>query len=761
MAKSVWCVMFLFLQVAAYAQQATVRGTVRDKNGEFLPLAHIIVLPDSLTAVADSNGKFSITLPKGAKRMVISYTGYDLFNSELKVNGDTTIVFSLDEKIDQLSEVVVTSTRYKQLDWIETTRSGTTSLTPKEIKSIPVLGGEADVIKVLQLLPGTVRGVEGSSDLFVRGGAADQNLVLLDDVPIYNTSHLFGFISVFNPDILENVESVNGGFPAHYGGRLSSVLNIETRSSIAQRTNISGSVGLLASRLMIEQPIMKNKLSVWASGRRTYIDQVVKAVGEELPYYFYDLNGKVIYTPTDRDNIEVVAYGGKDILNIFRDRNNDGDGFLTSYRSGNNSQVVRWQHKFKNEWGSKFSAYRTEYEYTITNAFEDSRLLSASDIVDTGAKIQFNKNFTEAKASTIFGIDWVRHSISPSVFNSSGTIAELFESNSASGRVANEIAAHGQYEWSLNDKWTLNTGLRAVVTLVPNNVYFIPEPRVSARYSLGRNNALKFNYSRMAQFIHRISNSAVSSPTDIWYPVTDSIRPQTSHQVSVAWQRYYGGSKKVYVSIESYYKYMNDLIGFEEGTNLFFNTDFESKLIQGNGSAYGFEFLVKKEVGNLTGWISYTLSWATRKFDQLNNGNTFPSRYDRRHNGAVVAQYALNKRWAISGVWEFISGSRFTPVIGQYLVGSPTGVGVDLLPQYAPLNSVKLADTHRLDLGIKFKNKPSSKFQYEWFAGVYNTYNRASPIGISVTQDENTGELKYEQPGLFGLLPFISYGFKF
>lgn len=265
MAKSVWCVMLLFLQVTTYAQQVTVKGIVRDKSGEFLPLAHIVILPDSLNAVADSNGKFSITLSKGAKRMVISYTGYESFNSQFNVNNDTTITFSLNERVDQLNEIVVTSNRYKQLDWIETTRSGTTSLSPKEIKGIPVLGGESDVIKVLQLLPGTVRGVEGSSDLFVRGGAADQNLVLLDDVPIYNTSHLFGFISVFNPDILENVESVNGGFPAHYGGRLSSVLNIETRSDIAQKTNVSGNVGLLASRLMIEQPLIKNKLSVWVS----------------------------------------------------------------------------------------------------------------------------------------------------------------------------------------------------------------------------------------------------------------------------------------------------------------------------------------------------------------------------------------------------------------------------------------------------------------------------------------------------------------
>ncbi|HEU5292316.1 MAG TPA: hypothetical protein VFU05_16830, partial [Cyclobacteriaceae bacterium] len=213
--------------------------------------------------------------------------------------------------------------------------------------------------------------------------------------------------------------------------------------------------------------------------------------------------------------------------------------------------------------------------------------------------------------------------------------------------------------------------------------------------------------------------------------------------------------------VESYYKYMNDLIGFEEGTNLFFNTEFENKLIQGKGTAYGVEFLVKKESGKLTGWISYTLSWAWRNFDDLNNGETFPSRYDRRHNGAIVMQYALGKRWAASLVWEFISGSRFTPVIGQYVISAPTSAGVDLLPVYAPLNSVRLADTHRLDLGIKFKSKPENKFQFEWFAGVYNAYNRANPIGIIIDQDENTGELKYRQPGLFGVIPFISYGFRF
>lgn len=264
----------------------------------------------------------------------------------------------------------------------------------------------------------------------------------------------------------------------------------------------------------------------------------------------------------------------------------------------------------------------------------------------------------------------------------------------------------------------------------------------------------------MVQYLHRISNSAISSPTDIWYPVTEEIKPQTSHQVSAAWQRYVANHKTLF-SAEVYYKRMDNLIGYEEGTNLFFNNDFESKLIQGKGYATGLELLVKKEAGKFTGWISYTLSWSGRQFDELNKGEWFYSRYDRRHNGAVVAQYKFHKRWAVSAVWEFISGARFTPVVGQYVVFAPTLTGVDLIPLYTGLNEVSLADTHRLDAGIKFKSKAEKKTQWQWFAGVYNGYNRANPIGITIEQDENTGALRYEQPGLFGLLPFISFGISF
>src|SRR5690606_24591425 len=274
----------------------------------------------------------------------------------------------------------------------ESTRTSTAVLTKRDLDAIPVLGGEADVIKTIQLLPGTLKGVEGSSDFFVRGGAADQNLVLLDNATVYNTSHLFGFLSVFNPDIIDKVEVINGGFPAAYGGRLSSILDIQTRSDIADKTHVSGDIGLISSRLFIEQPLVDDKVGVWLSGRRTYVDQVMKAVGENVPYFFYDLNGKVIYQPSTRDNVQFSFYGGEDYLDFFRDRNNDGDGVTTSFQSGNNSQVIQWNRNWLNGWRSDLSLVRTAYRYNIRNSFEDNELLAVSDIEDVGAKLAFHRD---------------------------------------------------------------------------------------------------------------------------------------------------------------------------------------------------------------------------------------------------------------------------------------------------------------------------------------------------------------------------------
>lgn len=748
-----------FNSAVLLAQKATLEGVVRSSHGEVLPMASVLVTPDSLTITTDDEGHFSVELIPGRKEIAISYTGYERHNTSLLLGGDTLVHISLTPGVSHLREVTVDADRFSSEDLVQSTRTGTTTLTAKDIHAIPVLGGEADPIKALQLLPGTVRGVEGSSDLFVRGGAADQNLVLLDGAPIYNTSHLFGFLSVFNPSVLDYVEAINGGFPAELGGRLSSILNVTTSADLARETVLSGDIGLIASRLYVEQPLVQDKASFWVAGRRTYIDQVMKAAGEELPYFFYDLNGKVIVQPSERNKFEFSLYDGVDILDIFRDRNNDGNGFLTSYSSGNASQSFRWRHRRERGRSHSVSLVRSRYDYNVSNVFEENQLMAMSDIEDYGAKVVFRYDSLKGGATFQFGAEWIRHAISPSVVNTAGTIAELLESSASRGKLAHEVAFHLQREFSFSRRLRLNTGFRASAGLANGEHYFIPEPRFSMRYTLSGAQALKLSYSRMAQYMHRISNSAVTTPMDVWYTITDEIAPQTAHQFAAAWQRF-ASSRKIFFSAEVYYKNMRNLVGFEEGTNLFFNTDFASRLIQGSGKAYGLELLARKEAGRFTGWVSYTLSWSRRQFNEISRGEWFPSRYDRRHNGALVTQYSLGKRWAASLVWEFISGGRFTPVVGQYAILAPTLTGADLIPLYSKINQVKLADTHRLDAGIKFLSKPGRKFQWQWFAGVYNVYNRASPVGMIIEQNETDGSLRYLQPGLFGLLPFVSYGFR-
>lgn len=748
------------LSAPVVAQGVRLQGHVAESAGDGLPSAHILIGPDSVHLVADVTGRFSKTLSPGIKTITVSYVGYKTWTRRIRLMRDTTLLIRMIPAVNQLQEVEVIGQRQLQQDVVQSNRTSTYRLTQEDVRMLPTLGGEADVIKVLQLLPGMVRGVEGSSDLFVRGGAADQNLVLLDDVPIYNPSHMLGFLSVFNPDILSTVESINGGFPAQFGGRLSSILNIETVDRLANQTHVSADVGLIASRIFVEQPLVKEKASVWVAARRTYIDQVVKAVStDELPYYFYDINGKLIFKPSSRDRVELSYYTGIDELELFRDRNNDGDGFLTAYNAGNTSLSAQWNHVVNNRWNTRLSLMRALYQYDIRNAFEENELSARSDIEDYGIRFQVHGDSVWGGAITT-GVDWIRHDVSPNVINAQGGFASFFESGSTPAQAVQEVAAYTQYDWRMQQRWQFSTGLRLSLAAVRRTTYINPEPRLSIRYALGDQQALKFSYARMVQYMHRISNTAVTSPTDIWYPVTATIRPQRAHQVALAWQRHWD-KHQVLLSLEGYYKSMDNLIGYEEGTNLFLNNDFTSKLIQGRGRAYGIEVLLRKDAGRLTGWISYTIAWSWRQFDQINQGQWFHARYDRRHNGALVLQYALSPRWSLSGVWEYISGSRFTPVIGQYTVLAPTLTGVDLVPIYADINSVKLADSHRLDVGIKFRAKPERRIQWQWYAGVYNVYNRANPIGITIEADEATNTLRYEQPGLFGLIPFISYGIRF
>ncbi len=743
-------------------KELTLSGTVLNSEGVPLVSANVQIRSIDKGLISEKGGTFSLAHPAGEVQLEISYTGFKRLKKSFEIKKDTSMYFILEPSVEALDEVVVNSSRLQMAEQFKTTRMSTVNLTEKDITSIPVFGGESDLLKIIQLLPGVTRGVQGTTDLFVRGGAADQNLVMLDGAPVYNTGHLFGFLSVFNSDILQGVEYISGAFPAQYGGRLSSILNVNTKSSMTQRTEVQGSIGLLASRLMIRQPIIKDKLDVWVAGRRTYADEVVKLARQELPYYFYDVNAKVIYRPSTRDRFEFSHYSGDDILKYSRqprDTSSRRRNVVSDFTIANSSQTLLWKHELRPNVHSSLSLYRTRFNYTIKTGVEESSLFVHSAIEDFGGKFTMQWDSVGPVALTA-GIESVNHKVSPNIIDTSGSISELLQSSSTQAQNALESSAFVQADGTWRQNWTWSAGLRISSAVVGGSTFYVnPEPRLAVRYKLSETLALKGSYSRMAQYLHRVSSAAVAFPTDIWYPVTSAVAPQTADQVTIALQKRVP-NHNLFLSVETYYKDMQHLIGYREGANLFLNTQFEKQLIQGNGRAYGLELLVKKEAGKLTGWISYTLSKSERQFDEVNNGLWFLARYDRRHNGSVVLNYEFAKRWAFSAVFEFISGSRFTPIVGRYVVPAPSLGGVQLVPVYAPMNSVKLADTHRLDLGIKLKSRPDRRLQSEWFVGVYNVYNRAMPYGIIIEQNPD-GSYQYKQPGLFGLLPFVSYNFKF
>ncbi|MFM8912251.1 MAG: carboxypeptidase-like regulatory domain-containing protein [Flammeovirgaceae bacterium] len=741
------------------AQTFRLRGTVLDSAGLSLSQAHVQTSVKK-AAVTDSSGGFLILVPAGKVQLTVSYTGYRKFAQTILVTRDTSVFIFLESKSEQLDEVVIAADRTLQSDQFETNRMSTNVLSGKEISSIPVLGGEADLIKTIQLLPGVTKGLDGTTDLFVRGGAADQNLVMLDGAPVYNTGHLFGFLSVFNPDMLDKVESINGAFPAEYGGRLSSILDVTSKSSMPSRTKLKGNIGLLASRLLVEQPLVKDKLAVWVAGRRTYVDQVIRLTGEELPYFFYDLNAKLTYRPNTQNHIEFTLYEGNDVLDFtrapratLRNRN-----ITNNFTLGNSTQTFSWKRNFS-RFNTTLSVYRTAFLYNIQSTFTDNSLFVRSSIEDVGGKWMIASDSITRRFSMKAGVEAVRHQVAPNRINTTGEISDILKSGATTPQTAIETNPFFQLDGSINKRLRFSAGTRISSAYVDNTFFWNPEPRVAFRYALDSATAIKASYSRMAQYLHRVSSSAVAFPTDIWYPVTSRVKPQTADQIALGVQRTFQ-QQHLFVSVEGYYKWMHDLIGYREGASLLLNTNFENQLVQGRGLAYGLEVLVKKELGKFTGWISYTWAKSERQFDAVNNGNWFLARYDRRHNLAVVLNYQLNRRWSVSSVFEFISGSRFTPIIGQYAVPAPSLGGLDLIPVFAPINSVKLADTHRLDVGVKYRTRLDRKLQGEWFVGIYNVYNRASPIGI-VIRPNGDGSFRYEQPGLFGLLPFISYGFKF
>ena len=765
---------FFLLLYSLHSQgQTTISGKISDHDsGEDLIFATVQVEGSNVGTSSNDYGFFSITIPDEkfegeTLKLQISYLGYVAKVIEVTKGGNQHLEIKLRSDSQELEQVEISGARSKVTEELRSTQMSTIRIPMKQIAYVPSLMGETDILKVVQLMPGVSRGTEGTTGMFVRGGDADQNLVLLDEATVYNVGHLFGFFSVFNTDAIKDMTMIKGGFPGQYGGRLSSILDIRMKDGHQKKIHGTGGVGLLSSRLTLEGPVIKEKASFLISGRRTYIDQVFKTIGSDVPYYFYDLNAKFNYTISEKDRIYYSGYLGNDVLKVSEEGEPDETDSTESafntdfgFTLGNTTNTVRWNHIYNKRLFSNFSIISTNFKYNINGSFGDNNLLIRSRIQDLGGKLDYQ--FFRNSGHTIrFGGQYINHDFRPNVISTAGEISEFLESSEGDKIGFQELGLYFNSDQEMmGSVLKINYGLRLSGAIVDNQNYYGFEPRFSARYTLTENSSVKASYARMKQYMHRVSSSTVALPTDLWYPVTGRVKPQSSDQLAVGYNLFVDKLKSS-VTVEGYYKWMNNLIEYREGANLILNDNFEDELVQGTGDAYGVEFLLKRDEGKLTGWIGYTLSWATRDFDELNGGKRFFAKYDRRHDLSIVATYKLGKRWVASAVWVYASGSRFTAQTGQYLMPNPSLMGVDIVPIFTERNAVSMSASHRLDVNFVLKPKKERKFHGEWHFGAYNVYNRATPYRISIEARDDAAGYKYSQPGLFGFIPSIAYNFKF
>lgn len=758
--KIIW-VFFLLLSLRGLSQNFTIKGVISDSVSGELPVGALVYIKGTNKAInSNPYGFYSITLAKGTYEIICSYIGYKPISTKIDLTGNITLNFKL--KPDNfIEEVEVVAEKDNITEQVQSTQMSAITIPIEQIKNIPTIGGETDIIKVMQLMPGVKRGDEGQNGMFVRGGSSDGNLILLDEATVYNVSHLFGFFSVFNNDALKDITLYKGGFPAQYGGRLSSVMDIRMKEGDMQKFHVDGGVGLLSSHLTFQGPIKKNRASYLFSARRSYIDQVFKLIYKKdvLPYYFYDFNAKINYILSDKDRIYLSGYYGDDVLKA--KSQSDSNFFQGGFKLGNVTATGRWNHIYNPKLFSNVSVIYTRFRYDVEASIPGNSFLARSRIADIGVKADYNY-FRNTENTIRYGAFFTNHQFRPNVVNTAGEISEVVRSREGAKIYTQEFGLYAGDDWQVDSSFKVNFGLRNSYLITQNYLYPALEPRVSGTYSFLKNQSVKLGYSRMKQYLHLVSSSAVALPTDLWYPATKQVKPLTADQVAVAYN--FGMPKwSTMFTFEAYYKWMRNMIDYREGAVLLLNDNYENELVKGKGKAYGFEFFVTKTKGSFTGWIGYTISWSLRHFPDLNNGKEFYAKYDRRHDISVVSSYEFTKRISVSAVWVYSTGQRFTPLTGNYLMPNSSSTGVTTLPIYSDKNEFMMPPAHRLDFSMIFKSKLKRrllKYVGEWHVGAYNVYNRAQPQRIEIVSDNNGG-YKYQAVGIFGFIPFVAYNFKF
>ncbi|MBJ7428621.1 MAG: TonB-dependent receptor plug domain-containing protein [Bacteroidia bacterium] len=748
-------VLIILLNIKLHAASFNFKGSIQNQKNEPIIGAVITNVNTKKNCASKSDGSFIIEANLNDK-ITIKSIGYKPYSFQVSstISG-ISIKLTADEK--ELNAVNISSN--KNNTNINSTQSSVITLTAKQLNNLPTIGGERDVVRAMQLMPGVKRGGDGAAGVFVRGGTADQNLVLMDGAPVYNPSHVIGFFSIFNNDALQEAKMYKGAFPANFGGRLSSVLDVKMREANSNSWKTEGGIGLLSARVKAEGPLLKNKLGLLVAARRTYLDQLFKVVGNNLPYYFYDINTKLNYNINANNKLVFSQYYGNDVLSVFEspDKNNGGLSIDFGTVLGNNVSSLKFTHLNKNAITNVYASY-SYFAYDVNANLQKTNFTLRSSLHDFSIKTDYTKSIS-TKHSFKFGFDATRLLINPNQSTFKGDINESLKKDAAQFFNNNQLNVFGMHDYIITKRTSINYGLRISSSFNTNYFYLIPEPRLAIKYTLNQSSSLKFAYNKMSQHIHFVSSSSALMPTDLWYPVSKNVRPQTAHQISASYEKELF-SKNISMQVETYYKWMQNLVEYKEGTQILLNNKVEEDLIQGNGKAYGLEILFHKKEGKLTGWVAYTLAWSSRQFNELNYGNEFFTRYDRRHDISIVANYNFTPRVSFSANFVWASGSRITPIVGQFLLPSAGLNDVLTMPIYGNRNSLVLTPSHRLDVNLVIKSKTTKKYQSEWHLGGYNIYNQTQAFKTKIEPDAN-GNLNYKQIGLFGFVPSIAYNIKF
>ncbi len=775
--KIIVSLFLMFLSIGAFAQKRpmfVLNGQIKDAaTGEALQGATVYVKEMEGGTVTNDYGYYSLELPDGKFSLRFSYVGYKNFLFRLTMKADTTLNVELKPADEQLQEVVVKGESAREN--VVSTQMSVNKLTSKTLQSIPAFMGEVDLVKALQLLPGVKFVAEGSSGFSVRGGSPDQNLITLDEATVYNAGHLMGFFSVFNSDAVKSVKLYKGDLPAAYGGRLASLVDVRMKEGNNRSFHGQGGVGLIASRLMLEGPIVKNRTSFMVSGRRTYADLFLKLSNNDQinknSLYFYDLNTKMNYTVNNKNHLYLSGYFGKDVFK--------NDFFRMNW--GNATGTMRWNHLFNKKLFSNFTLVLNRFNYNLGIPESNPRaFLWQSSLTDYNFKGDFSF-LLNAKNKIKFGFASVLHDFFPGKITGTGS-QSVIDEYALDNQYALESGLYVSDSQKIGSLLTVNYGLRFslfnnigkgisyhfdATGLVSDSVVYAKgsfyntynglEPRLGLVYQMTENSSVKASYTRSFQYIQQAQNSTAGTPLDIWFPASPNIKPQIGDQIATGYFRNFRDDMFV-TSAEIYYKWIKNAIDFKDHAQLLLNKYLEGELRTGKGSAYGFELMARKNSGRLTGWVSYTYARAYRTINGINHGNRYSATYDRPHSVSVVLNYTLNKQISFGMNWVFLSGQPVTFPVGKMQVGNTT------IPIYSGRNKYRLPDYHRLDLSFTWteKTKPHKRWHSEVNFSIYNAYDRKNPWVINFKTDaDNPNDTYAEMTYILGFIPAVTYNFKF